>query len=113
MKTLILKKYGNEYPMTFKTSNYSTNGNLYVGLVSHADGFPEPWSDLTVNLSTKCAPNCAPNCAFIDVNNNGTEIIHWLVENGLGELKHRIEHSGFCIYPEFEFNMERLMEFVD
>ena len=109
MNTLTLKKYGNEYPMTFQTNHYCENGNLYVGLISHAEGFPEPWSNLTVNLSKKCKENCA----FIDVNNNGTEIIPWLIENGLGNLTHRVECSGFAIYPEFEFNMERLMEFVD
>lgn len=109
MKTLTLNKYGKAHPMTFTVNKYSNNGNLYVGLVTHEEGWAEPWSDLTVNLGVKCKENCA----FIDVNNNGTEIIPWLVENGFGKLKHRVECSGFAIYPEFEFNMARLMEFVD
>lgn len=108
MKTLTLNKYGNEYPMTFTISHYSNNGNLYVGLISHAEGFPEPWSDLTVNLNVKCKENCA----FIDTNNNGTDVLHWLIDNGLCEVTHRLESSGFWIYPEVKFNMERLMEFV-
>lgn len=108
MKTIILHKYGKEHPISFRISNYAENGNLYVGMITHEEGYPEPWSDLTVNLSTPCKANHA----FIDVNNNGAHIIPWLEENGLGHLTMRMQGSGFCLYPEFEFNMERLKEFM-
>lgn len=108
MKTLTLNKYGKAHPMTFELNRYASNGNLYVGLVTHEEGYPEPWSSLTVNLDVRCEKNRA----FIDVNNNGMEIIPWLEENGLGKLKHRIEYSGFCMYPEFIFNMDKLLEYV-
>lgn len=105
---LTLNKYGATHQMTFKLANYAENGNLYVGLTMHDEGYPEPWSDLTVNLS---AP-CKPNRAFIDTNNNGTEIIAWLEENGLGHTTGMMMPSGWCVYPEFEFNMEALMKHV-
>ena len=107
-KTLILKRWGVNHPMTFTKANYNNNNNLYVGLLTNIEGYPEPWSDLTVNLGVECADNCA----FIDVNNNGDDIIDWLCENNLGKLTGSIYMNGFCIYPEFEFNMDRLRKFI-
>lgn len=96
--------YGADRPMTFELNRYRENDNLYVGLVTNEDGYPEPWSDLTVNLSVKCEENCA----FVDVNNNGEGVIRWLVENNLGTPTGAIEFSGWCVYPEFKFNMDEL-----
>ena len=101
-------KYGRTHPMSFKLASYAENGNLYVGLDTHIEGYPEPWSDLTVNLSVPCKPNCA----FIDTNNNGNEIIMWLEAHKLGHLTGNLMPSGWCVYPEFEFDMEALMEHV-
>lgn len=103
-----LKKYGKNHPMTFQLANYADNGTLYVGLITNEEGYPEPWSNLTVNLDD--SSRCKPNCAFIDTNNNGDEILDWLETNGFGEQTGRIAFSGWCIYPEFEFNMEELMK---
>ena len=82
MKTLTLYKYGKAHPITFETHNYYNNGNLYIGLITHENGYPEPWQNLTTNLDNKCEPNCA----FIDVNHNGSEILEWLFSNGLGHM---------------------------
>ena len=105
---LILNKWGSNHSMTFELSSYVENGNLYVGLISHDEGYPEPWQNLTVNLGEKCKDNCA----FIDVNNNGSAIIDWLIVNGLGDVTGKIIPSGFCMYPEFEFDMDELMKHV-
>lgn len=106
---LNLTKYGKTHPMTFEIDRYADNGNLYVGLITHEEGYPEPWQNLTVNLGVKCKENCA----FIDTNNNGNEILHWLIENGLGDVTDNLKSSGFWIYPEFEFNMEELKKYVE
>ena len=108
MKTLTLSKYGKDHPMTFELARYANNGNLYVGLITHHEGYPEPWNNLTVNLDVICAKNCA----FIDTNNNGNEIIAWLIDNELGSLTGDLVPSGWCVYPEFEFNMEKLLQYV-
>lgn len=105
---LNLNKYGSNHPMTFHLANYAENGNLYVGLITNEEGWPELWSDLTVNLSIKCAHGCA----FIDTNNNGEEIIDWLVENKLGKPTGRIKVSGWYVYPEFEFDLKALEKHV-
>lgn len=104
-----LKKYGKNHPMTFRLANYAENGNLYVGLITNEEGWPEPWSNLTVNLSVPCHPNCA----FIDTNNNGEEIINWLEENGFGKATGRVAPSGWCWYPEFKFDMNALKKHVE
>ena len=104
-----LRKYGSNHPMTFQLANYVDNGNLYVGLITHEEGWAEPWQNLTVNLSVKCADDCA----FIDTNNNGDEIITWLISNKLGKPTGRIKASGWCTYPEFKFNLDELMKHVE
>ena len=104
-----LRKYGTNHPMTFELNNYRENGNLYVGLITHEEGWAEPWQNLTVNLSIKCAPDCA----FIDTNNNGDEIMTWIVSNKLGKPTGRIKASGWCVYPEFKFNMDELMKHLN
>ena len=109
MKTLSMYAWGKVHPMTFEIQHYLDNGNLYVGLLSNDEGYPEPWQNLTVNLGV----TCNENCGFIDTNNNGNGIIDWLVENGLCKPTGRIKASGFCMYPEFEFNMEKLKEYVN
>ena len=102
-------KYGTTHPMTFEISRYADNGNLYVGLITHEEGFPMPWQNLTVNLDMKCEDNCA----FIDVNNNGREIVEWLIANQLGNLTGWMRHSGFCMYPEFKFDMQKLKQYIE
>ncbi len=109
MKTLSMYAWGKVHPMTFETATYLQNGNLYVGLRTNIEGYPEPWSDLTVNLGVPCKENCG----FIDINNNGYGIIDWLTENELGEITGREKVSGFCVYPEFAFNMEKLKEYMN
>lgn len=107
MNTLTLNKWGNEHPMTFEIRKYADNGNLYIGLITHEEGYPEPWSNLTVNLGVKCKENCG----FIDVNNNGIEIIDWLIDNKLGRILPREKISGFCVYPEFEFDIKMIEQY--
>ncbi len=109
MKHLILNRWGSEHKIVFGIAKYTSNGNLAVSMVVEMEeDYYEPWSFLTVNLGRKCAPNCA----FIDINNNGDDIIGWLIENNLGDVTGRMELSGFCIYPEFEFDMENLNKYT-
>lgn len=105
---LNLHKYGTDHPITFELNHYVKLDNLYVGMITHEDGFAEPWSTLTVNLQTKCAPDCS----FVDIYNNGRDIIDWLVENNLGEPTGRVEASGWCVYPEVKFNVSELKKHI-
>ena len=108
MPTLTLKAWGAERQISFHLANYSNNGNLYVGLIMHDEDGLEPWSDLTVNLDTKLPPDRA----YVDLNNNGREILNWIIDNELGIPTFSTKISGFCEYPEFVFNMPELMKYV-
>ena len=108
MQTLTLNARFPEHEISFHLAKYADNGNFYVGMICYDEGFPEPWSDLTVNLEEILDDNCA----YIDVNNNGNEIIQWLIANNLGHLNGGLGFSGFCMYPEFEFNMHELIPYV-
>ena len=107
MQTLNLNAWGTQHPISFYLSKYAENNNLYVGMTTHYEGFPEPYGDLTVNLSVKCEDDCA----FIDTNNLGESIIEWLVENNLAVQTGRMRQSGWCFYEEVRFNMQELMKY--
>ena len=80
---------------------YSCNKRVALDLIDNA-GFT--YTRVTTNLIDEVLSN--ENCAFIDVNNNGEGIIEWLRHNNLGKFTGAIGFSGFCIYPEFEFDKE-------
>ena len=109
METLTLNAWGTNHPISFKLDHYADNGNLYVGMITWEEGWEEPWSDLTVNLGVKCADNCA----FIDTNNNGENIVEWLIANNLATLTENIRASGWCVYPEMRFNMPELLKYTE
>lgn len=87
-----------------QVSWYVNNGGIYVGLFSMEEDFPEPYGDLTVNLGA--VPDY---CAFLDVNNM-PGIAEFVEENGLARPLNITVPSGFCRYPLYEFNKEKLRE---
>lgn len=106
-KTLIWKdEFMGDIPVSFRINNYANNNNLYVGLVCHNEGFEEHWCDITINLDEVCPSDCG----FVDTNNN-PKIDRWLTENGIAEPTGNWGVSGFYIYPEFRFNMEKVREY--
>lgn len=108
MNTINLEAWGGIHPISFRLANYADNDNLYVGMITHENpDWPEPWSDLTVNLGRPLPMGTA----FIDTNNN-PGIIEWLEANNLGKRSGRKAQSGFCTYEVFYFNMDELMKYV-
>ena len=89
--------------VAFKTT-YNTNDNLAV--VIENEDFEEV---LTVNL--KDIPT-NKNCAFVDTNN-----VFWaekfLKDNGIAQPTGRYGTSGFCSYPEYNFDMSKLKDYED
>ena len=105
MKTFDLEKYGTTYKIELKITSYM-EGNLAVTMTSWENGEAEPWNVLTVNLDS-VRPQ---NCAFIDTNNNGEEILAWIIRHGLAVPTGIYARSGYCQYPEYRFRPERLLE---
>lgn len=102
---LTLKNWGVEHKVTLAKMQYP-NGRLAVQMWAWDDGFAEPYMTVTTNLPDEAITN--ERCAYIDTNNNGSGIVGWLLENGLGDCTGAVGRSGYCCYPEFEFDMDAL-----
>ena len=100
-----LKQYGKVYPITLEIESYP-EGNLGIQMVCWEDGEPEPWSSLTVNLDGLREKDCA----YIDTNNNGKEILAWIIRYGLAVPTGVWKSSGYCSYPDYRFKEEMLRE---
>ncbi len=100
-----LHKYGRTVRIVLKAASY-LDGNLAVQMLFYEDGMWEPWSTLTVNLPGQREKDCA----YIDTNNNGMEILPWIIRNGLAVPTGNKRHSGYCVYPEFRFREHVLWE---
>ena len=105
MKYLELHQWGETVSITVQVGYYM-EGNLAITLMGWEEDGPEPWNTLTVNLDGIREKDCA----FVDVNNNGQEILAWILRNGLGVPTGRIGYSGYCSYPEYRFKTEKLRE---
>lgn len=105
MKIFELYKYGKNIQIMLKVASYM-DGNLAIQMFGLDDGKWEPWNVLTVNLPG----SREKDCAFIDTNNNGTEILSWIIRNGLAVPTGAKGYSGYCVYPEFRFRETILRE---
>ena len=102
--TLELKtQFGTTENVTLTVNTYMDNNSLYVGMTTMGDGFPEPYGDVTVNLLT----SVPPYCAFVDTNNM-PELEDFLVKNKIAEFTGLTQKSGYCSYPLYLFNAEKM-----
>ena len=103
MKYYDLKAYGKTKVRPVVT-RYSSNDTLAISLVSKSG---EPFCTLTVNImeSNLWADD---KTAFVDTNN-----CEWaeefISENGFGEFTGYYGASGFCKYPLYRFNIDKLL----
>lgn len=107
-KTFNFKKYGKNHPLSIQIGHYN-NGGLAIRAYTNEAGYPEPWSNITVNLDLDIP--IEKFVAFINVNNDNDSMIDALIENGFGELTGRGCKTPYVIYPEFRFYPEKLKEF--
>jgi hypothetical protein len=92
-------RYGGQYKVYVNVAYYG-NHNLAIQLITDKG---ETFSNLTVNLE-----KLPPNCAYVDTNNLGPEIVDWITKNGLGVPTGAYQVSGFCRYPMFMFDLNKL-----
>lgn len=103
MKATVKTFCGNT-DVTIETANYANNGNLAIQLWCE-DG---PYATLTVNLNHKCKSNCA----FVDIN-NCPWAEEFIAQYGLGVPTGNMQASGWCIYPEYEFDLDEVNKYVE
>ena len=100
----IVKSWGMETEVTLEIAHYAENENLAIQMWCE-DG---PYAILTVNLSQKCKPNCA----FVDTN-NCPWAENFIEKYKLGMPTGDMEMSGFCIYPEYEFDLAEIAKYAE
>ena len=102
MKTYTLNAWGEQYEITLVKNHYDNNGTLAIHMYTVKNGeIDEPWQNLTVNLRE--SEYFGGNAQFVDTNNNGEEIIGWLVANGIAKETGITASSGWCEYPLMVF----------
>ena len=89
------------YEVTIRTSKYRTGDNLAIMLME-ADG---PFATITVNLPAYTLTK--KSCAFVDTN-NCPWAPEFIKEYKLGTNTGFVGYSGYCEYPLYEFDLDRL-----
>lgn len=84
----------------FSKNTYKHGGSMQLQMWCE-DG---PYATLTVNLSNGCA---GKNLAYVDANNYPWAP-KFLEENGIAENTGIIGYSGYCSYPLYTFNMNKI-----
>ena len=96
-------RFSGKVKLELEISSYMDNNRVYIGLVEVDGEYPEPFADLTVNIS---AP-CPYYCGYVDIN-NCPELEGFIEKHGLGEFTGLMGNSGFCFYPLYLFDPEKL-----
>ena len=95
--------FSGETEVVMDIQQYMDNGNLYIGIACKADGYLEPFANLTVNLG-----DSAPDyCSYVDTNNL-PDAEEFITQNGLGTFTGFIKRSGFCEFPLYMFEPDKL-----
>lgn len=97
-------EYG-DYNVDAYKDNYG-NGNTAVLLIDQETG--EEVVMMTVNL----VELPLPEHAYIDTN-NFPEAVEFIKENELGKPLGPTRQSGFCEYPLYELDLDKLKEWED
>ena len=92
-----------ETQVTFDIQQYMNNRAMFIGLMCNEDGHEEFFGDVTVNLSV-AAPNY---CGYLNVNDM-PDIERFITDNDIGEFTGFTQRSGFCEYPLYLFNVDKL-----
>ena len=98
--------FGTTENVTLTVNTYVDSNSLYVGMTTADDGFPEPYGDVTVNLLVPVPSYCA----FVDTNNM-PELEEFLVKNKIAEFTGIEQRSGYCSYPLYLFDAEKMRGF--
>ena len=90
-----------------RVSGYLDRNRLYVGIYQTEYGYPELFSDLTVNLHH--APLNGVNEAYID-HNFSKEKLRFIKQHKLGTIQPDTTSSGYCIFQRVAFDLKKLAE---
>lgn len=109
MQTMtFVSAYGSKHELVIQKTTYATNGRLALRLILVDGNYTAHYATLTVNLPQ--ADHLDEDCAFVDTNNipNADTLIRVYK---LGKPTGRYVSSGFCLYPEYKFNMDEVNKY--
>ena len=98
--TYTVNLYGKTYEIWLSRSKYRNNDTLAV----MADYIEGPFAVLTVNLDD---PLQDEEYAYIDIN-NCPWAEDFIVDNDLGTFTGEYGYSGWCEYPLYHFNIDKI-----
>ena len=101
---LTWKDNNGETEVMLKVDHYEADNSLYLGLIETEEF--EPYCDLTVCLND---PGLEKDEAYVDVN-NVPEAIEFIAKYNLGTDTGEVGTSGFCEYPLYKFDLNRIHE---
>lgn len=103
---MVIKDYfGKDVQVRVSLARYY-NGNICIQLIDE-EGLP--FSRLTTNLTDDTLEE---GLAFLDTN-NCPDAAHFVERYELGSFTGHVEASGFCVYPLYEFDVEKLRRLAD
>lgn len=98
------------FPCVLVKDTYANNNRLAVSIVDLETG--ECWDTITVNLPAELLIGSLDSSNFIDTN-NVSEAIDFLESNNIATFTGNYGFSGFCVYPEYTFNLECLITYEE
>lgn len=87
-------------------SVYTHNNSLYIGINEIGKDGPESYGNLTVCLGDKLPEYHA----YVDTNNM-PELVGFIKRYELGEPTGDYASSGYCRYPLYKFDKDKLAEY--
>ena len=103
LKTYELKTEYGKYKIAPALEHYTTFNSLAIELWDVKEC--EPFATLTVNLPESV--ECEPCEAFVDTN-NCSWAEKFIKQHQLGEPTGHYGYSGFCKYPLYKFDLNKL-----
>lgn len=112
MLTMKYALMGEEFTVALTTARYEADNSLYIGMVYY-DEDDECWEffdDLTVCLSGEKVDDSS-TCSFINTENS-SGALKLIRDYQLAVPTGVYKNSGFCAFPQFEFNMEEVSKYL-
>lgn len=100
-----IRGYGGIEEVVIERSLYRYGNRLMLNLIGIYDGIREPFATLTVNLDTE--EDISIDEAFVDVNNI-PDACRFIECYELGVPTGRIARSGYCEYPLYKFDLDKI-----
>ena len=94
------------YEVELSRNSYENNGRLAVSLICLPEH--EPFGTISVNINYPLSRD-EKSLTFVDTNNY-PGIEKWLRENQIAKPTGYYGRSGYCTYPEYRFDLEKLEE---